>query len=200
MSTDAIRRSPTGRTSGSVRRSRAIRSCAAVPITQHFLRMSRGQTGGTDIVDLQATLSAVARLTEPTARAHGVRIIQRPTFAGLHVRANEAELQHILINLILNAIQASAPGSDVTLDVACGESTRIRVTDHGCGIAKEHRTRIFEPFFSLRQGGTGLGLFLSLDFARRWGGNITVESEPGAGSVFEVVVPAAGASVARQPA
>ena len=169
-------------------------------ITQHFLRMSRGQTGGTDIVDVLATLSAVTRLTEPTARAHGVRIVQRPTFAGLHMRANEAELQHILINLLLNAIQASVAGTEVTLDVTCGDPVRIRVTDRGCGIAPEHRTRIFEPFFSLRQGGTGLGLFLSLDFARRWGGDITVESEPGAGSVFEVVVPAAGATAARQPA
>ena len=116
------------------------------------------------------------------------------------MRANEAELQHILINLLLNAIQASAAGAEVTLDVTCGDPVRIRVIDRGCGIAPEHRARIFEPFFSLRQGGTGLGLFLSLDFARRWGGDITVESEPGAGSVFEVVVPAAGATAARQPA
>ncbi|MBK5295711.1 MAG: PAS domain S-box protein [Vicinamibacteria bacterium] len=169
-------------------------------ITQHFLRMSRGQSGGTDIVDLQSTLAAVTRLIEPTARAHGVRIVQRPTFAGLHVRANDAELQHIFINLLLNAIQASAPGTDVTLDTTCGDPMRIRVSDRGCGIAAEHRTRIFEPFFSLRQGGTGLGLFLSLDFARRWGGDITVESEHGAGSVFEIAVPAAASAAARQNA
>ena len=169
-------------------------------ITQHFLRMSRGQTGGTDIVDLQSTLAGVTRLIEPTARAHGVRIVQRPTFTGLHVRANDAELQHVLINLLLNAIQASAAGADVTLDVTCGDPMRIRVSDRGCGIAAEHRTRIFEPFFSLRQGGTGLGLFLSLDFARRWGGDIIVESEPGTGSVFEVAVPAAGSAAARHPA
>jgi PAS domain S-box-containing protein len=181
----------------SVARDQILR-CRA--ITQHFLRMSRGQSAAVDIVDLQATLSAVARLTKPTARAHGVRIIQRPLSDGLHVRANEAELQHILINLILNAIQASAPDTDVTLDVVCGEAMRIRVTDHGCGIGAEHRTRIFEPFFSLRQGGTGLGLFLSLDFARRWGGDIRVESEPGVGSVFEVVVPAAVADATRQSA
>ena len=169
-------------------------------ITQHFLRMSRGQTGGTDIVDLQSTLAAVVRLIEPTARAHGVRIVQRPTFAGLHVRANDTELQHILINLLLNAIQASAPGADVTLDITSGDPMRIRVSDRGCGIAAEHRTRIFEPFFSLRQGGTGLGLFLSLDFARRWGGDITVESKPNTGSVFEVAVPAAASAAARHPA
>jgi PAS domain S-box-containing protein len=164
-------------------------------ITQHFLRMSRGQAAGADIVDLQAALSAVIRLIEPTARTHGVQVVQRPAFAGLHVVANEAELQQILINLLLNAIQASPSGSDVVLEVNRGDPLRIRVIDHGCGIAAKHRAKIFEPFFSLRQGGTGLGLFLSLDFARRWNGNITVESEPGAGSVFEVTVPAAAAGV-----
>ena len=169
-------------------------------ITQHFLRMSRGQTGGPEIVDLQSTLASVTRLIEPTARAHGVRIVQRPTFPGLHVRANDAELQHILINLLLNAIQASPQGAEVTLDVTSGDSMRIRVSDRGCGIAAEHRARIFEPFFSLREGGTGLGLFLSLDFARRWGGDITVESEPGAGSVFEVVVPSAASAAVRHSA
>jgi PAS domain S-box-containing protein len=169
-------------------------------ITQQFLRMSRGQSGSVDIVDLQATLSAVTRLIEPTARAHGVRIVQRPSLAGLHVRANEGELQHVLINLLLNAIQASGSGSDVSLEIVSGDPMRIRVADQGCGIAAEHRARIFEPFFSLRQGGTGLGLFLSLDFARRWSGNITVESEPGAGSVFEVSIPAAAGIAARQSA
>ena len=169
-------------------------------ITQHFLRMSRGQSGSVDIVDLQATLSAVTRLIEPTARAHGVRIVQRPSFAGLHVRANEAELQHVLINLLLNAVQASGSESEVGVEIIGGDPIRIRVTDRGCGIAAEHRARIFEPFFSLRQGGTGLGLFLSLDFARRWGGSISVESEPGTGSVFEVSIPAVVHITAQQSA
>jgi PAS domain S-box-containing protein len=169
-------------------------------ITQHFLRMSRGQSSGTDIVDLQAAAGAATQLIEPTAREHGVRVVQRPAFGGLHVRADSTELQHILINLLLNAIQASPLGGEVTLDVVAGDPMRIRVADRGCGIAPENRTRIFEPFFSLRQGGTGLGLFLSLDFARRWGGDITVTSEPGAGSTFEVLVPAAVPVATRRTA
>ncbi|MGO9170091.1 MAG: ATP-binding protein, partial [Candidatus Sulfotelmatobacter sp.] len=71
-----------------------------------------------------------------------------------------------------------------------GDAVHIRVTDEGCGIAPEYRQKIFEPFFSLRQGGTGLGLFLSLNAVRSWGGNILVESTPGKGSIFEVVIPA----------
>jgi signal transduction histidine kinase len=169
-------------------------------ITQHFLRMSRGQTSAPGIVDLHDTVAAVARLIEPTAREHGIGVVLPPTFAGLHVRADEAELQHVLINLLLNAIQASRRGAEVVVRVTRGDPMRISVLDRGCGIAPEHRSRIFEPFFSLRDGGHGLGLFLSLDFVRRWGGDITVTSEPGVGSTFEVTMPAAARTAARQTA
>jgi PAS domain S-box-containing protein len=159
-------------------------------ITQHFLRMSRGQRSEGDIVDISSSIAAVARLIDPTARAQSVRIEAPPVPAGIHVRADEAELQHALINLLLNAVQACKPGGRVSVGVEAGDAIRIRVTDNGCGIAAENRKRIFDPFFSVRQGGTGLGLFLSLNFVRRWGGDILVESAPGEGSTFELVFPA----------
>ena len=109
-----------------------------------------------------------------------------PLPPGLHVRADESELQHALINLVLNAVQACRPGGHVTLTAERDELLRLRVTDDGCGIPADQRKRIFEPFLSLRKGGSGLGLFLSLNFVRRWGGDIAVESEPGRGSTFEI--------------
>jgi PAS domain S-box-containing protein len=159
-------------------------------ITQHFLRMSRGQRSQGEVVDLTAVIGAVARLIEPTAREHRVKVEVRELAAGMHVRAEEAELQHTLINLLLNAVQASPPGSRVTVEADACEQVRVRVIDNGCGIAPEDQKRIFDPFFSTRQGGTGLGLFLSLNFVRRWGGELRVISEPGRGSTFEIVLPA----------
>ena len=160
-------------------------------ITQHFLRLSRGQSSPGDLVDLQRMIAAVARLVEPTAREHAVSISVRPVAPGLHVRADEAELQHTLINLMLNGIQACSRGGQVTLAAEGGERVRIRVTDNGCGLAPDDQKRVFEPFFSLRKGGTGLGLFLSLNSVRRWGGDILVDSTLGRGSMFEVALPAA---------
>ncbi len=165
-------------------------------ITQHFLRLARGQRHGAgEIVDLNAAIAAAQRLVEPTARGSSVNIVIRPMAATVHVRAEEAELQNLLVNLLLNAIQASKAGSNVVVATQDGDAVHIRVTDQGCGIAPEYRQKIFEPFFSLRQGGTGLGLFLSLNAVRSWGGNITVESEPGKGSTFEVVIPAIHSNV-----
>jgi two-component system, NtrC family, sensor kinase len=159
-------------------------------ITQHFLRLSRGQRHAGDIVDLGAAIAAAQRLVEPTARANSVDVAVQPLATTLHVRADEAELQNLLVNLLLNAIQASKPGDKVVVATEGGDSVHVRVTDQGCGIAPEYRQKIFEPFFSLRQGGTGLGLFLSLNAVRSWGGNILVESTLGKGSIFEVVIPA----------
>jgi PAS domain S-box-containing protein len=176
----------------------AIRESAAIAreqilrcrgITQHFLRMSRGQRSQGEVVDMGPVINAVARLIEPTAREHGVKVEVRSPAEGMHVRAEEAELQHTLINLLLNAVQASRAGGMVTVEAETGEQVRVRVIDNGCGIAGENQKRIFEPFFSARPGGTGLGLFLSLNFVRRWGGDIHVASEPGIGSTFEIVLP-----------
>ena len=133
---------------------------------------------------------AVARLIEPTAREHMVKVEVQTMPGGMHVRAEEAELQHTLINLLLNAVQASPPGSRVSVEAEMREQVHLRVADNGCGIAPEDQKRIFEPFFSRRQGGTGLGLFLSLNFVRRWGGDLHVTSELGRGSTFEIVLPA----------
>jgi signal transduction histidine kinase len=162
-------------------------------ITQHFLRLSRGKASPGDIVDCGAAIATVVRLVEPTARAHSVNVVVVSSAAELRVRADEAELQHALINLLLNAIQASNAGGRVLVSAETGESVRVRVADEGCGIAPENLNRIFEPFFSLRKGGTGLGLFLSLNFVRRWSGDILVESAAGKGSVFEIVLPAVSA-------
>jgi PAS domain S-box-containing protein len=158
--------------------------------TQHFLRLSRGQRHDCAIVDLRESIEAAQRLVNPTARAHSVQIVVHPMQASLNVRAGEAELQDLLINLLLNAVQASMPGSRVEVEVHAGSDIRIRIKDQGCGIPQDSIKKIFEPFFSMRQGGTGLGLFLSLNSVRNWGGDILVESVPGIGSTFEVILPA----------
>jgi PAS domain S-box-containing protein len=178
--------SPWVRESATIAREQVLR-CRG--ITQHFLRMSRGQRSQGEVVDLAPVIASVTRLIEPTARENSIRIEVRPLPDAMHVRAEEAELQHTLINLLLNAVQASHAGDVVAVEGEAGGQVRVRIVDHGCGILAENQKRIFEPFFSTRQGGTGLGLFLSLNFVRRWGGDIRVASEPGRGSTFEIVLP-----------
>ncbi|MCM2256863.1 MAG: ATP-binding protein [Vicinamibacteria bacterium] len=158
-------------------------------IIQRFRRLARGQASTADIVEVGAAVAAAARTVEPTAHERLVVVILDPVPDGLRVRADEAELGHALVNLLLNAVQACRPGGQVRVSVSGGETLRIRVADDGCGITAAQREHLFEPFFSGRTGGTGLGLFLSLNFVRRAHGDIVVTSTPGRGSVFEVQLP-----------
>jgi len=168
-------------------------------ITQHFLRMSRGQASQGEVVDVAAALDAVVSLVEPTARDHGVTIDRGPIGPGpVQVRADESDLQQALINLLLNAVQASRRGGTVTLRVSGTDAVTILIADEGCGIPPDQQARIFEPFFSLRRGGTGLGLFVSLNSVRKWGGDILVRSAPDAGATFQVVLPILPAAAPRQ--
>jgi PAS domain S-box-containing protein len=167
-------------------------------ITEQFVRMARGEHAPAQVVAVEVAVEAAIRLVQLTARPRGVTVESDPIDPGLRIRVASAELQHALINLLLNAIQACSPGGVVRVGarhrLADGRQAVIQVSDNGCGIALEHRARIFEPFFSLRADGTGLGLFLSLDFVRRSGGEIQVDSLPGHGSTFSIVLPAVEAA------
>ncbi len=112
------------------------------------------------------------------------------------------QIQQVLINLLKNAAEASAPGGEIrvrTLDGAAAEAdaeppggpqrVRLAVEDQGAGIPPEHRKTIFEPFFTTKEGGTGLGLYVSYDIVRRHGGRLRVRSRPGKGTTFVIELP-----------
>jgi signal transduction histidine kinase len=120
------------------------------------------------------------------------------------VRADREKAAQVLLNLFANAIKFTEPGGDVRLRVeraagaADGSSlVRLHVTDTGRGIPSEKLEAVFEPFvqvgkrFAGDAPGTGLGLAISRDLARGMGGELTVESTPGAGSTFTLTLPAA---------
>jgi signal transduction histidine kinase len=110
-----------------------------------------------------------------------------------NVLCNRNELQQVLINLMVNAIQAMPDGGVLTLaaedwdeaDMPIG--LRLAVTDSGPGISDEDRERLFKPFFTAgKPGGTGLGLWVSQSLVERYGGKITVDSAPARGTRFAV--------------
>lgn len=110
-----------------------------------------------------------------------------------HVLCNRNELQQVLINLLVNAIQAMPEGGVLSLaaedwdeaDMPLG--LRLVVADSGPGISHEDRERLFQPFFTAKKAdGTGLGLWVSQSLVERYGGRISVESTPGRGTRFAV--------------
>jgi len=114
------------------------------------------------------------------------------------VRGQRDQLQQVILNLLTNAIDATPAGGriGVTTRAVPGRSeVEIAVADTGAGIPAADRQRIFEPFFSTKESGRGmgLGLFITAQIVREHEGRIEVESEEGRGSTFRVVLPVAGA-------
>jgi signal transduction histidine kinase len=99
-------------------------------------------------------------------------------------------IERVLYNLLLNAAQASPPHGSVTVKTSQSNGTvEISVIDRGSGIAPKDRESIFNPFFTTKSSGVGLGLAIVSKIVDEHGGQIAVESEPGAGSVFRVFLP-----------
>ena len=100
------------------------------------------------------------------------------------------QLRQVLLNLGLNAVEACAEGGQVEIEARrSGRTVRFVVQDNGCGIAVADQEKIFDPFFTNKQGGTGLGLSLCHKIVEMHSGTINVESKIGAGSRFEVIIP-----------
>ena len=119
---------------------------------------------------------------------------------GLVVRADREKLEQILLNLLSNAVKFTEAGGHVAIDGASlGTGVALRVMDTGTGIPAEKLEAIFEPFVQVHTGltsartGTGLGLAISRDLARGMRGELSVESTPGQGSIFTLVLPAGSA-------
>ena len=134
-------------------------------------------------LDMPKLLTEVAELCQPQADASGAHL-ETTCPPELRVTADPHQLRRALLNLARNALQA-APQGNVQL---CAEpittGTRITVTDDGPGIPPETQTRMFDPFFTTREKGTGLGLAFVAEIVRDHKGTLRVESTPNEGTTF----------------
>jgi len=105
--------------------------------------------------------------------------------------ALDAELfERVIYNLLLNAAQASPPDGAITIKTRpVDDSVEISVIDRGSGVDPKHRESIFNPFFTTKPDGVGLGLAIVSKIVDQHGGKMAVTSEPGKGSVFHVYLP-----------
>lgn len=110
----------------------------------------------------------------------------------LHTKGFPSQVEQVLINIMLNAIQAMSPGGCMKVKIAISDDqrfARIHIEDNGPGIEAEERKHIFDPFYTTKSEGTGLGLSVSYSIIEKHGGSISVDSEPGEGTTFVVELP-----------
>jgi signal transduction histidine kinase len=157
-----------------------------------------------DTFDLRDTIASVERVMKGFASEANVRIMSSIDPNVPMVRLDEGRLKQILFNLLSNAVKFSPNGGPVAINVThvpqvaspIGvDSVRIDVSDQGIGIPPDDLQRIFEEFYQTelgrrsRRGGTGLGLSLTRNFVELHHGRIDVQSTPGSGSTFTLVLP-----------
>ena len=170
----------------------------------NFAKLAAGQVEY-DIthVAVRDAFDAIEPLIEPQLDAKSLRFTRDACTDGeggpIQVLADHDKLQQILVNLLSNAIKFTAAGGEVTLQCRHADDVVfISVADTGIGIASDRADQIFSPFVQVDRRlntpheGTGLGLSISRDLARAMKGDLTVESEEGAGSTFTVALPRAG--------
>ena len=141
-------------------------------------------------VDVLDSLNRVLALLHPHAQIARIKIEFAHPPSLPPVYADNTRLDHLFVNLILNAIQAMGRNGQLVVRVDHLETgVQIAIQDSGPGMTTEQIKNLFEPFKSTRSDGFGLGLFSARQIAEECGGSITVESKPGAGAVFTIWLP-----------
>jgi two-component system NtrC family sensor kinase len=171
-------------------------------IVKGLLDFSRQTSLHREPADINLLVKSSVSLMENQTLLKGVKITFEPGPDIPMLTLDRSQMQGVLLNIILNALDATRPGQEISISTKFIPSAidmnhkgiEIAVTDTGSGIKPEHLDRLFDPFFTTKEvgQGTGLGLAVSLGIVQRHGGTIRVRSEVGRGSSFYIWLPVNG--------
>jgi two-component system, cell cycle sensor histidine kinase and response regulator CckA len=186
----------------------------AATLTRQLLAYGRKQILQPEILDLNSVVSGMENVLRHLAgRIVNLRII--PSDSLQSVKVDAGQIEQVIMNVVMNAIDAMPNGGKLTLETAnatldqeyashfpelkAGEYAMLAITDTGSGMNQEVQARMFDPFFSTKGAGrgTGLGLATSYGILKQSGGHINVYSEPGRGATFKIYLPQVGPSPSR---
>ncbi|HEY7434077.1 MAG TPA: ATP-binding protein [Methylomirabilota bacterium] len=164
-------------------------------IVEEFLSLARPIQLRPEPVPVAALLDEVRRLVEPQAGRAGIVVEQTIPDSLPALRADRDRIKQVLLNLVLNAIDAMPSGGRLTMGgAASGTAVTLTVTDTGSGIPPELLPRVFEPYVTTKTKGLGLGLAIARRIVDAHGGRIEAESGAGQGTRFRVTLPRDGSA------
>ncbi len=169
----------------------------AARLTGQMLSLARRGFDEAQVVDVNATVRDCDAILDQMAGRH-LSVVLDLADGTLPVRLDPVQLELVLLNLVRNAADASAPGQRIVVrSRRCrsedGEAVRMAVIDDGAGMTDQVRAQATQPFFTTKQPGRGTGLGLSMvkDFAAHCGGRLEIRSAPGCGTTIDLVLPLA---------
>jgi two-component system sensor histidine kinase HydH len=165
-------------------------------VVEDYLRLARPQPVESRRCDVVEELRTIVVLLSAEAKRRGIRLEltseQLPTVEG-----DPEKLRQAFLNIILNGLQATPGGGNVSITTGHTEATEdeaasvfINFADSGPGIEPERHSQVFEPFYTTKAGGTGLGLAVTKKIIECHGGHISIVNSPGCGAGFRVILPA----------
>lgn len=160
-------------------------------ITHRLLGFARRMDVSIEQLDVNDVLRDVLGFLEKEVVKRSVDLRLDLTESAPLIASDRGQLQQVFLNIIGNAFEAIADGGSITISSrTVEEGVSVAVRDNGCGMSPETLSHIFEPFFTTKKGtGTGLGLSITYGIVRKLGGRIEVQSEPGTGTTFTVLLP-----------
>ena len=167
----------------------------ASEVIRYVRTLSRKRQVESVEIDLQALCEGILRLVAPDARRRGVTIESTFECPGLRVRGDAVYLQQVLLNLVMNAMDALAdvPPEQARIEVRATSArpgeVEVAVRDHGRGIPQVHLPRLFDSFFSTKPHGLGLGLSIVRSIIETHGGHVVAENHPDGGALFRFTIP-----------
>jgi signal transduction histidine kinase len=165
-----------------------------------LLSYARPAAPSLTLVTVEHLVARATRLVQPAAEQAGVELLLRIAPDAPAIHADPELLTQSLVNLLMNAVQATSSGGSITVaGQRDGQAVRLEVADTGRGISADDLEHIFKPFFTTRHTGTGLGLSITRDIVERHGGRVEVQSKPGRGSTFTLLLPAADETADAEP-
>ena len=162
-------------------------------VVQGFLKFTRPEDLRLQPVRAAALFEEIAPVIETEAGKHGVKVVIDVSAGTPNVNGDASMLRQVFLNLAINACQAMPSGGTLRLVAAAASRNRVevRVEDTGVGIKPEHLSRIFDLYFTTKERGTGIGLSMVYRIIQLHDGEIEVQSTPGRGTTFRVLLPRA---------
>jgi len=156
----------------------------------NFLDFARPRLPRFQLADPLAVVQSTTVLAQHTAAALGITLELHAPQTMPEIMCDPEQIKQVLLNLILNAVQASESGGAVKILVTAGrDQLRIDLRDEGCGIAAEQLESIFDPFFTTKENGTGLGLAVAANIVAQHGGRLSGAPNPTRGMTFRLLLP-----------
>ena len=159
-------------------------------IVTQFLQAIRPSAPQIKLASLNEAAHEVLELLQPEVENRGLIVKEKLSRRLPPARIDSAQIKQVLVNLIKNAMQAMTRGGRLTVETGAGtDQVWVSVSDTGGGIPEEQLNRIFEPFYTTKKKGTGLGLMIVQRIVRDHGGRIELESNVGTGTMFRIWLP-----------